>query len=51
MEAKDFKQIFPVGERNDAFAKYFTGQSYLKMLATQKVGVANVTFEPGCRNN
>lgn len=51
MEAKVFKQIFPFGEKNDAFAKYFTGQSYLKMLAVQKVGVANVTFEPRCRNN
>lgn len=51
MEAKVFKQIFPLGEKNDAFAKYFTGQSYLKMLAVQKVGVANVTFEPRCRNN
>lgn len=51
MGVEDFKQIFPVGEKNDAFAKYFTGQSYLKMLVTQGVGVANVTFEPGCRNN
>lgn len=51
MEAKVFKQIFPLGEKNDAFAKCFTGQSYLKMLAVQKVGVANVTFEPRCRNN
>ena len=42
---------FPVGEPNDAFAQYFTGQSYLKMLTTERVGIANVTFEPGCRNN
>lgn len=35
MGVEDFKQIFPVGEKNDTFAKYFTGQSYLKMLATQ----------------
>lgn len=42
--------IFPVGEKNEAFARYFTGQSYLKMLTTEGVGVANVTFEPGCRN-
>lgn len=31
--------------------KFFVGQSYLKMLTTQRVGIANVTFEPGCRNN
>ena len=30
---------------------YFIGQSYLKMLTTERVGVGNVTFEPGCRNN
>ena len=46
-----FKQIFPIGEKNDAFAKYFVGQSYLKMLTTERVVIANVTFEPGCRNN
>jgi alkylhydroperoxidase/carboxymuconolactone decarboxylase family protein YurZ len=42
--------IFPVGEPNDAFAQYFTGQSYLKMLTTQGVPTAHVSFEPGCRN-
>ena len=46
--------IFPVGERNDAYTKYFVGQSYLKTLVADpkiNVGVGNVTFEPGCRNN
>lgn len=43
--------IFPRGETNDAFAKYFIGQSYLKMLTTEGVVIGNVTFEPGCRNN
>ena len=43
--------VFPVGEKNDAFAQYFIGQSYLNMLTTQGVGIGNVTFEPGCRNN
>lgn len=43
--------LFPIGEPNDRFAQYFTGQSYLSMLTTEKVGIANVTFEPGCRNN
>ena len=43
--------VFPVGEKNDAFAQYFVGQSYLNMLSTQQVSIGNVTFEPGCRNN
>lgn len=51
MTEKDFKQIFPLGEKNDAYAQYFVGQSYLSMLTTERVGIANVTFEPGCRNN
>lgn len=51
MDAKEFKQVFPVGEKNEAFAEFFVGQSYLKMLATEGVGIANVTFEPGCRNH
>lgn len=43
--------VFPSGSKNDAFAQYFTGQSYLNMLSTTQVGIGNVTFEPGCRNN
>ncbi len=43
--------VFPTGETNDAFAKYFIGQSYLNMLSTEQVGIGNVTFEPKCRNN
>ena len=43
--------VFPVGQKNDAFAQYFIGQSYLAPLSTQQVPVFNVTFEPGCRNN
>ena len=42
---------FSVGEKNDAFAKYFIGQSYLHMLSLERVVIGNVTFEPGCRNN
>ena len=49
MTEKGFKQIFPLGEKNDAYAQYFVGQSYLSMLTTERVGIANVTFEPGCR--
>lgn len=43
--------VFPVGGKNEAFAKYFVGQSYLNMLTTEGVVIGNVTFEPGCRNN
>ena len=43
--------VFPVGEKNVAFGKYFVGQSYLNMLTTSGVPIGNVTFEPGCRNN
>lgn len=43
--------IFPIGQPNDAFAKFFVGQSYLAPLSTSQVGIFNVTFEPGCRNN
>ncbi len=43
--------VFPTGKKNEAFAQYFAGQSYLNMLSTQQVNIGNVTFEPGCRNN
>lgn len=43
--------VFPMGKKNEAFAKYFVGQSYLNMLSTERVTIGNVTFEPGCRNN
>lgn len=45
------QMIFPIGQPNDAFAQYFKGQSYLAPLSTEQVGIYNVTFEPGCRNN
>ncbi len=45
---------FGMGAPNEEFAQYFKGNSYLKPL-TQKgesaVFLANVTFEPACRNN
>ena len=50
MRAHAKSMVFPIGEPNDAFAKYFTGQSYLNMLSLDQVVVGNVTFEPGCRN-
>ena len=43
---------FPLGVPNDAYAKYFIGQSYLAPLVSGKeINVSNVTFEAGCRNN
>lgn len=48
------QDIFGVGAPNDAFAQYFVGNSYLKPLTEYgkcHVFLANVTFEPGCRNN
>ncbi len=41
----------PVGKPNDAYAKYFTGRSFLHPLTTSQVPAFGVTFEPGCRNN
>lgn len=37
---------FPVGKPNDAYAKYFIGQSWLAPLTTKQVPTHNVTFEP-----
>lgn len=50
MKAEE-SSVFPVGGKNEAFAKYFVGQSYLNMLTTEGVVIGNVTFEPWCRNN
>lgn len=43
--------IFPVGEPNTAYAKYFIGNSYLARVSDSQIPFANVTFEPRCRNN
>ena len=45
------EMVFPIGAPNDAYAKYFIGQSYLAPVSTEQLGIFNVTFEPGCRNN
>ena len=45
------EMIFPIGEPNTAYAKYFKGNSYLARISSEQVAIANVTFEPGCRNN
>ena len=46
-------EIFPRGYK--ASADYFTGTAWVKMLVatddTFNTSVANVVFEPGCRNN
>ena len=51
--AEEHGGFFGMGEPNVNYAKYFIGQSYLKPLTDPKetVFIANVTFEPGCRNN
>lgn len=46
-----YKPSFGLGEKNDAYAKYFIGQSYLNPLSKEQVPLFNVTFEPKCRNN
>ena len=46
--------VFGQGEPNVNYAQYFVGNSYLKPLTNPQetnVFLANVTFEPGCRNN
>ena len=44
--------IFGFGKENTAYAKYFTGKSYLNPITTENgVPMYNVTFEPKCRNN
>lgn len=55
-EREEFEKVndFGTGAPNDAFAKYFVGNSYLNPLTEfgkAPLFLANVTFEPGCRNN
>ena len=45
------QMIFPIGEPNTAYAKYFIGNSYFAQISDSQIPFANVTFEPGCRNN
>ena len=51
MAAHAASMVFPIGAPNDAYAAYFTGKSYLAPVSSSQVGIYNVTFEPGCRNN
>lgn len=51
-EEFDKVNIFGLGDFNVNYAKYFIGNSYLNPIAkTENISLANVTFEPGCRNN
>lgn len=53
-ESENHGGMFGMGDPNTAYAQYFIGNSYLKPLNDPKecnVFLANVTFEPGCRNN
>ncbi|HEY0221755.1 MAG TPA: cupin domain-containing protein [Lactovum miscens] len=51
----EFSPVFGIGKSNDAYAHYFIGKSYLNPLVFPEQTIpymtANVTFEPGCRNN
>ena len=56
MNKEDFNKenVFGLGEPNVNFSKYFIGNSYLNPLTNPQecsLFLANVTFEPGCRNN
>lgn len=45
--------FFGIGQPNTGYAQYFIGNSYLNPLTNpnETVFIANVTFEPRCRNN
>ena len=47
------QNVLGTGAANTAYAKFFIGQSFLNPLTDPKTALflANVTFEPGCRNN
>ena len=56
MDKDEFDRMndFGTGVPNDMFAQYFKGNSYLNPLTMpgkDPLFLANVTFEPGCRNN
>jgi len=51
LSSKAKMKVYGIGTPNTAYAKYFISNSYLKPLSKEQVGIANVTFEPKCRNN
>ena len=52
-EAFEAANKFGTGTPNTSYAQFFIGDSFLNPLTAPKGGLfaANVTFEPGCRNN
>lgn len=55
-DCKEFEKVnvFGKGNLNEAYARYFIGNSFLNPLTDPKktsLFLVNVTFEPGCRNN
>ena len=53
-EQFDKENVFGLGNLNDGFKQYFSGNSFLNPLTDPNkcpLFLANVTFEPGCRNN
>ena len=51
MVNSNFEQVFETGGKLEELAEYFIGQAYRAPLVDGTVPVANITFEPGCRNN
>ena len=56
MDKKQFDNanMFGTGVPNEMYAKYFVGDSFLNLAINPEGSpafVANVTFEPGCRNH
>ena len=50
----DQANMFGLGVPNEMFSQYFVGDSFLNPLTKpgeSPIFLANVTFEPGCRNN
>ena len=49
---KQNPSVFQMGNPlPEQFSKFFIGQAYLQPLTDKGGPIANVTFEPGCRNN
>ncbi|MGX7095435.1 cupin domain-containing protein [Gemella bergeri] len=49
-----FEPLFNLGTQNINYKEFFIGESYINMLVSDKdidVKIANVTFEPACRND
>lgn len=56
LDKEEFEKVdnFGIGKPNDGYAQFFVGNSFLNPLTDPgkaNVFLANVTFEPGCRNN